>query len=84
MLRLICFLCVGLSAFVAGDVHPTLAIGSPAPDFSLPGIDGKTHSLGEYSANKLLVIVFTCNHCSTAQLYEARIKNWPTTTSRKA
>jgi peroxiredoxin len=74
MLRLICFLCAGLSAFAADDVHPTLAIGSPAPRFSLPGIDGKTHSLGEYSASKLLAIVFTCNHCPTAQLYETRIK----------
>jgi peroxiredoxin len=74
MLRLISFLCAGLAAFAADDVHPTLAIGSPAPNFSLPGIDGKTHSLSEYSSSKLLAIVFTCNHCPTAQLYETRIK----------
>ncbi len=63
-------------AFVAfGDEpHPTLALGSPAPDFSLPGIDGKIHKLSDYSASKVLVIVFTCNHCPTAQLYESRIK----------
>ena len=54
--------------------HPTLAVGSPAPDFSLPGIDGKTHTLAEYSASPILAIVFTCNHCPTAQLYETRIK----------
>ncbi len=58
----------------AEDEHPTLAIGSPAPDFSLPGIDGKTHSLTEYKNSQLLAIVFTCNHCPTAQLYETRIK----------
>jgi peroxiredoxin len=58
----------------AEDEHPTLAIGSPAPDFSLPGIDGKTHTLGEYKNSRLLAIVFTCNHCPTAQLYETRIK----------
>ena len=58
----------------AEDDHPTLAVGSPAPDFSLPGIDGKTHSLADYSSAKVLVIVFTCNHCPTAQLYESRIK----------
>jgi peroxiredoxin len=54
--------------------HPTLAIGSAAPEFSLPGIDGKTHTLVEYKAAKVLVIVFTCNHCPTAQLYESRLK----------
>jgi thiol-disulfide isomerase/thioredoxin len=56
------------------NAHPTLAIGSPAPDFSLPGIDGKTHTLAEYKAAKVLVIVFTCDHCPTAQLYESRLK----------
>lgn len=56
------------------DEHPTLAIGSPAPDFSLPGIDGKRHSLSEYKNSRFLAIVFTCNHCPTAQLYETRIK----------
>ncbi len=56
------------------DRHPTLAIGSAAPDFSLPGIDGQVHKLSEYAAAPVLVIVFTCNHCPTAQLYESRIK----------
>ncbi len=54
--------------------HPTLALGSAAPDFSLPGIDGKTHTLADYKATKVLVIVFTCDHCPTAQLYESRLK----------
>ena len=55
-------------------VPPTLAIGSAAPDFCLPGIDGQTHCLKEYASSKVLVIAFTCNHCPTAQLYESRIK----------
>ena len=54
--------------------HPILAIGSPAPDFSLPGIDGKIHRLADYSASPILVIVFTCNHCPIAQMYEQRIQ----------
>lgn len=62
-----------MAAFGADDAHPTLAIGAPAPAFSLPGVDGKIHSLGEYQA-PVLAIVFTCNHCPTAQLYEGRIK----------
>jgi peroxiredoxin len=54
--------------------HPILAIGSPAPDFSLPGIDGKTHKLADYSAAPLLMVMFLCNHCPTSQLYEGRAK----------
>lgn len=53
---------------------PPLAIGASAPDFCLPGIDGQTHCLKDYAGSKVLAIVFTCNHCPTAQLYESRIK----------
>jgi peroxiredoxin len=65
---------LSVTAPAADDEHPTLAIGSPAPDFSLPGIDGKTHQLSDYKDSRFLAIVFTCNHCPTAQLYETRIK----------
>ncbi len=54
--------------------HPTLAIGAAAPDFCLPGIDGKTHCLKDYAGSKVLVVAFICNHCPTSQLYETRIK----------
>jgi len=57
-----------------GHGPPTLVIGSVAPDFCLPGIDGQTHCLQEYSGAKVLMIAFICNHCPTAQLYESRIK----------
>ena len=40
---------------------------------ALPGVDGKTHKLAEYDQAKVLVVVFTCNHCPTAQAYEGRI-----------
>jgi peroxiredoxin len=53
--------------------HPTLPIGSPAPPFTLPATDGKTYSLSSFSKADVLVIVFTCNHCPTAQAYEDRI-----------
>ena len=61
-------------AIADGAEHPTLAIGSPAPDFCLPGVDGQTHCLKEYAASKVLVLAFICNHCPTSQLYETRIK----------
>ncbi len=51
----------------------TLTIGASAPDFDLPGVDGSNHRLAEYASAKVLVIVFTCNHCPTAQAYEERI-----------
>lgn len=52
----------------------TLPIGAPAPDFSLPGVDGKTYTLSSFAQADLLAVVFTCNHCPTAQAYEDRIQ----------
>jgi peroxiredoxin len=54
--------------------HPILAIGSPAPNFELPGVDGKIHKLSDYANSKVLVVVFTCDHCPIAQMYEQRIQ----------
>jgi peroxiredoxin len=61
-------------AFAAEENPPTLAIGAEAPDFALPAVDGKTCHLRDFASDKVLVIVFTCDHCPTAQLYEGRIK----------
>jgi peroxiredoxin len=57
-----------------GEQVKPLEIGSAAPDFNLPGIDGKRHALHDYDKAKILVVIFTCNHCPTAQAYEGRIK----------
>jgi peroxiredoxin len=51
-----------------------LKIGSQAPDFNLPGIDGKKYSLGSYKDNQALIVIFSCNHCPYVQAYEDRIK----------
>src|SRR6202047_4363366 len=53
--------------------HPILPLGSAAPDFSLQGVDGKIHKLSDYASSKILVVVFTCNHCPNAQMYEGRV-----------
>jgi len=53
--------------------HPTLAIGAAAPNFHLPGVDGKMYSLASFSSSPILVVIFTCNHCPTAQAYEDRL-----------
>ncbi|OHB75337.1 MAG: redoxin [Planctomycetes bacterium RBG_16_55_9] len=52
----------------------TLEIGDKAPAFNLPGVDGRQYSLNDFSKADVLVVVFTCNHCPTAQAYEGRIK----------
>src|SRR2546430_6810665 len=52
---------------------PMLKIGEKAPDFNLPGVDGKNYTLKDFADAKILVIIFTCNHCPTAQAYEQRI-----------
>ncbi|HUW93697.1 MAG TPA: redoxin family protein [Bacteroidales bacterium] len=56
--------------------HPvpeTIVPGTIAPDFSLPGIDGKTYTLKSFKEAKVVIIIFSCNHCPTAQAYEDRI-----------
>ena len=59
----------------AAEFQPaTLALGSSAPDFSLPAVNGRTYSLKDFAKAKILVVIFTCNHCPTAQYYEERIK----------
>lgn len=52
----------------------TLKIGSPIPQFSnLPGSDGKKYSLKDFDNKKILVIVFSCNHCPYVKAYEDRM-----------
>jgi peroxiredoxin len=73
----ICLLGAGLvlSRVCAQEaLHPTLPPGSAAPDFNLPGVDGRDYSLKDFAPARVLVIIFTCNHCPTAQYYEERVK----------
>lgn len=53
------------------DVDP-LTTGEVAPSFDLPGVDGESYALEDFDADAL-VVVFTCNHCPVAKLYEDRI-----------
>jgi peroxiredoxin len=69
--------------WAAPEEIKTLAIGAKAPDFALPGVDGKVHKLSDYDKAKVLVIVFTCNHCPTAQAYEGRLKKLAADTKDK-
>ena len=77
MRRLIFSLLLALAAWGQTN-HPILAVGSPAPDFSLPGADGRIHRLADFAASPVLLVVFTCNHCPIAQMYEQRIQQLET------
>lgn len=60
---------------IVDSSHPEpLAIGAAAPDFRLPGVDGKTYSLDSFKDAKALAVIFTAVHCPTAEIYENRIK----------
>ena len=50
-----------------------MPLGTQAPAFSLPNVDGETRSSESFSAAELLVVVFTCNHCPYAIASEDRL-----------
>ena len=54
------------------EIHP-LDLGSKAPNFNLPATDGNYYSLDDFDSSSVLVVIFTCNHCPTAQAYESRM-----------
>lgn len=55
------------------EPQQTYKLEETAIDFSLPGTDGKTYSLSSFSEAKVLVVIFTCNHCPYAQAYTPRL-----------
>jgi len=67
-------LLLSVLAATGAEQPKTLEIGAPAPDFKLPGTDGREYSLKDFASARILVIVFTCNHCPTAQAYEDRVQ----------
>ena len=56
----------------AHEMPEPIEPGTKAPDFNLPGTDGKNYTLADFKDHDNLVILFTCNHCPTAQAYEDR------------
>lgn len=61
------------SMIKAAEDPKTLEIGAAAPDFNLKSTDGKMYSLKSFASANILVVLFTCNHCPTAQAYEDRV-----------
>jgi peroxiredoxin len=65
---------VAASLLLTGAQNPrAYAVGDTAEDFALKNVDGDTVSMSDYTDVQGFIIVFTCNHCPFAQLYEQRI-----------
>lgn len=60
-----------LSAFTGQQGYQ---VGDYATDFDLKGVDGQTVSLSDYEDAAGFILVFTCNTCPYAKMYEERIK----------
>ena len=61
---------------VANPIPPTgYKTGDVATDFKLKSVDGKMYSMADYKDAKGFIVVFTCNHCPFAKMYEARIND---------
>ncbi|TWT79069.1 thiol-disulfide oxidoreductase [Planctomycetes bacterium CA13] len=50
-----------------------LEIGDSAPDFSLPGIDGRNWQLSDFSESNVLLVYFTSNHCPVCHAHDPRL-----------
>lgn len=72
LFSLLALVCVVFSAFTNIDSEG-LKVGDTAPDFRLQNIDGTFKSLDSYENANGYVVVFTCNHCPFAVMYEDRL-----------
>jgi peroxiredoxin len=51
-----------------------LDIGQTGPNFSLPGVDGQTHSLADLlQQHQAVAVIFSCNHCPYVRAWEDRM-----------
>ncbi|GAA4281451.1 thioredoxin family protein [Gaetbulibacter aestuarii] len=75
-LSLIAGLLLCVTAFTNNLTLPSngYSIGDKAADFSLENIDGNMLSLADFNSAKGFIVIFTCNTCPYAQLYQDRIE----------
>jgi len=65
-----------MSAIITNASTPSeqaLSVGDKAPDFELTNVDGKLIALNDYSNEKGVIVIFTCNQCPFSKAYEDRI-----------
>ena len=71
---LVALVCVIASPLQAGKYNKVLDIKDKAPEWKLPGVDGKSHASGDVKEKAATVVVFTCNTCPYANDVEERLK----------
>lgn len=73
-MKYLIFLLIPLAFLSFADKDSTeLRAGDEAPNFELKNVDGKMVSLADFEDEKGIILIFTCNHCPYAKLYEERI-----------
>ena len=62
-------------ALTAGSARADLAIGDAVPmkDVKMTGVDGKSVTLASVAGKKGTLVVFTCNHCPWAKMWQTRV-----------
>ncbi|MGH9866725.1 MAG: thioredoxin family protein [Candidatus Polarisedimenticolia bacterium] len=71
------------AAVFAAEVPQAIAVGKPAPDFTLPGSDGSTHALSDLRSSKGVVIIFVSTRCPVSNAYNERMARLADTYSSK-
>jgi peroxiredoxin len=71
--KIVFFLLISIASISFAKAQTGYKVGDIAADFSLKNVNGKMVTLADYSNAKGFFIVFTCNHCPYAKMYEQRI-----------
>ena len=67
------FTLLSLLLTAARPVESGYQVGDYVTDFSLENVDGTTVSMADYPDAKGFMVVFTCNECPYAKLYQDRL-----------
>ena len=73
MTKPVFFFLLGAATATANYKPQTIELGTKAPDFKLPGVDGKTYTLADFSDKDALAVIFTTNHCPDAIASHGRV-----------
>lgn len=71
-MKKVLFMSAALLLILASPMQAQLKIGDKAPDFKLRNVDNSWVALKDYSDQKGVVVIFSCNHCPYVKLYEER------------